>query len=77
MQVNLFSHPVMRSTVNRPNRDDDFCFTGTGICTGTCDPPEQRTFTIHGLQGATRHETKAPARGYTGTGKMTMDEKIR
>jgi hypothetical protein len=31
MQVNLFYHLVMKSTINRPKRDDDFCFTGTGI----------------------------------------------
>jgi hypothetical protein len=29
MQVNLFYHLVMKSTNNRPHRDDDFCFTGT------------------------------------------------
>jgi hypothetical protein len=31
MQIYLFYHLVMKSTINRPNRDDDFCFTGTGL----------------------------------------------
>jgi hypothetical protein len=28
MQIYLFYHLVMKSTINRPKRDDDFCFTG-------------------------------------------------
>jgi hypothetical protein len=32
MQVNLFYHLVMKSTINRPDRVDA-CFTGTGIGT--------------------------------------------
>jgi len=38
MEPNLFFHLVMKSTINRPNRDDDFCFTGTGIRTVMCNP---------------------------------------
>jgi hypothetical protein len=37
MQFYPFHHLVMRSTVKRPNRHDDFCFTSTGIRTKPCD----------------------------------------
>jgi hypothetical protein len=38
MQLNLFYHLVKKSTINRLKRDEDFCFTGTGIRTRRCDP---------------------------------------
>lgn len=37
MQDNLFYHLVMKSTINRLIRDDDFCFTGTRIRTSRFD----------------------------------------
>jgi len=38
MQVNLFYHLEMKSTIKRPFWDDDFCFTGTGMRTKPCNP---------------------------------------
>jgi hypothetical protein len=31
MQNHLSYHLVMKSTVNRPDRADDFCFIGDGV----------------------------------------------
>jgi len=71
LQVNLFYHLVMKSTINLPDRDDDFCFTGTGICilSKAC----HRSIAVCGLSKVI---LKWPTGYYaenSGTVKITMD----
>jgi hypothetical protein len=74
MQINLFYHLVMKSAIDRPNRDDDFCFTGKRY-------PHEPFLTPSKACCCTlwivRIDPQMASRSYagkgTGTGKMTMD----
>jgi len=71
MQDNLFYHLGMKSTINRLIRDDDFCFTGTRICTRRFDP-SNACHKCLGKQPGILPGLTGRAGIITRTGKMTM-----